>query len=93
MRTDLTSVDDLHDLCKSDDEMNAAADGVEKTAVLEDGKTYKVRIGRGCESKWHTVVRRKFDSGEPSLYYVEDNFEDYYYEDEPFLAEDVREIG
>ena len=60
--------------------------------VLEEGKTYKIRADIGAGKKWYTAIRRTMDDGKPSLYYVEDDFEDYYYEDDELDSSDVREI-
>lgn len=60
--------------------------------VLEEGKTYKIRADIGAGKKWYTAIRRTMDNGKPSLYYVEDDFEDYYYEDDELDPSDVREI-
>lgn len=60
--------------------------------ILEEGKTYKINADIGDGKKWYTAIRRTFDSGEPSIYYVEDDFEDYYYDDDEFDSCDVREI-
>ena len=60
--------------------------------TLEHGKTYKVKANISGVEKWHTVVRRNNDEGVPVVYYCEEDFEDYYYDDDNWTADNVREL-
>ena len=48
------------------------------TVMLEEGTLYRVGIDLGDGKRVRTVIRRRFRDGRPSLYYVEDDFEEEY---------------
>jgi hypothetical protein len=72
-----------------DREDEEARTDVPHQVKLEPGHTYKVKANISGVEKWHTVVRRPID-GKPGVYYVEEDFHDYYYEDDDWSSDDVR---
>jgi len=72
-----------------DNAMPDEPDETPQQVKLEPGHTYKVKANISGAEKWHTVVRRPID-GKPGIYYVEEDFHDYYYEDDDWNSDDVR---
>ena len=62
------------------------------TVMLEEGTLYRVGIDLGDGKRVRTVIRRRFRDGRPSLYYVEDDFEEEYGDGLHVSAADVRMI-
>ena len=45
---------------------------------LDEGVLYRIRCDLGEGSKMRTVIRRRFPDGRPSVYYIEDDYEEEY---------------
>jgi hypothetical protein len=45
---------------------------------LKEGVLYRVRCDLGEGSRVRTCIRRRFPDGRPSVYYIEDDYEEEY---------------